>query len=116
MSREAVSRPWRVYQTGGEVKGGRGGCCSRKKCGNAESKDGQASKVQVRGKEKCEWWTEPDWNPNGNKEENLPHPQRQGEDLVKCGRSRKWTSGSESMIQRRMARREKEGIALRGVA
>ena len=82
MSREAVSRPWRVYQTGGEVKGGRGG-------GNAESKDGPASKVPVKGKEKCEWWTEPDKNPNGNKEENLPHPQRQGEDLVKCGRSRK---------------------------
>ena len=35
---------------------------------------------------------------------------------MKCGRNRKWTSGSESMIQRRMARREKEGIALRGVA
>ena len=36
------------------MKGGRGGCCSRKKRGNAASKEGQASKVQVRGKEKCE--------------------------------------------------------------
>jgi len=25
-------------------------------------KDGQASKVQVREKEKWEWWTEPEWN------------------------------------------------------
>ena len=29
MSREAVSRPWRVYQTGGEVKGGRGKNCRK---------------------------------------------------------------------------------------
>ena len=47
-------------------------------------------------------------------EERSPHPQMQGEDRERKGLRRKCRSGSESMSQRKIARRAWHGIALRG--
>ena len=59
--------------------------------------------------------TAPARKPSGYSEEYLPHPHLQELRRVKCGRRRKWRSGSESKDHRKIARRANGGMTLIGV-
>ena len=63
------------------------------------------------------WWaaTAPARKPSGYSEEDWPQPHLHEVRRVKCGRRRKWRSGSESMDHCKIASRAKGGITLIGV-
>ena len=103
-------REWKCTWTGkGRCKGGEmrwengtGRCCGKKR-------------VQVRLGLRWLEQTGPRGRPSGYNEVRRPQPHRQGAWRVRCGRRRKWESGSESIAHRKMAKREAAGTTLRGV-